>query len=177
MIHFSESRHPVFRGCSGLERGDLKSEGKGKLSIHFNGSDETVEVILRTVLSVNQLSVYGAEAEMCEELAWEFFECSKGPVKPVALDNLETMVMPPVESSTDQLSPVRAEVRKLSRTPSIDQTLPKTVVKAQYITTLDDTELDRLKGSCRECTMPRSDHSSQVKGWIRGNTKIGQFLM
>ena len=67
MINFSESGHPVFRGSSAFERGDLKSKGKGKLSIHFNGSDETVEVILRTVTSVNQLSVYGAVAEMCEE--------------------------------------------------------------------------------------------------------------
>ena len=62
MINFSESGHPVFRGSGAFERGDLKSKGKGQLSIHFNGSDETVEVILRTVISVNQLSVYGAVA-------------------------------------------------------------------------------------------------------------------
>ena len=57
MIDFSESGHPVFRGFSAFERGDLKSKGKGKLSTHFNGSDETVEVILRTVIFVNQPSV------------------------------------------------------------------------------------------------------------------------
>ena len=54
--------------------------------------------------------------------------------------------------------------------------LAKTVEKGQYFTTLDDTELDRLKGSCREYTLLRSDQSSQVKGWIRGNTKIGPVL-
>ena len=32
-------------------------------SIHFNGSEETIELILRTVISVNQLSVYGAVAD------------------------------------------------------------------------------------------------------------------
>ena len=48
--------------------------------------------------------------------------------------------------------------------------------KGQYFTTLDDTELDRLGGSCREYTLPRSDQSSEVKGWIRGNTKIGPVL-
>ena len=53
MINFSESGHPVF--CGSSEREHLKSEGKGKLSVHTNGSDETVEVILRTVISVNQL--------------------------------------------------------------------------------------------------------------------------
>ena len=58
------------------------------MSIHLNGSDDTVELILRTVLSVNQLSVHGALAEMCEELAWEISKCSKGAGKPAALDNL-----------------------------------------------------------------------------------------
>ena len=57
MINFSESGHPVFRGSRSLERGNLKS--KGKLSIHFCGDDETAEVVLRTIISVNQLSVYG----------------------------------------------------------------------------------------------------------------------
>ena len=47
--------HPVFRGSSAVERGALKSKGKGTLSIHFCGGDETVEAILRTIISVNQL--------------------------------------------------------------------------------------------------------------------------
>ena len=54
--------------------------------------------------------------------------------------------------------------------------LAKTEEKGQHFTTLDDTELDRLKGSCREYTLPRSDQSSHVRGWIRGNTKIGPVL-
>ena len=54
--------------------------------------------------------------------------------------------------------------------------LAKAVEKGQYFSTLDDAELDKLKGSCREYTLPRRDTSSQVKGWIRGNTKIGPVL-
>ena len=54
--------------------------------------------------------------------------------------------------------------------------LANTVEEEQYFTTLDDTELDKLKGSCREYTLLRSDKSSQVKGLIRGNTKIGPVL-
>ena len=30
MLNFAESGHPVFRATSALERGDLKSKGKGK---------------------------------------------------------------------------------------------------------------------------------------------------
>ena len=48
--------------------------------------------------------------------------------------------------------------------------------KGQFFIALDDDTLDSLKESCRECTLPRSDQSSQVKGWIRGNTKIGPVL-
>ena len=67
MIKFSESKHPVFRFTSPLSRGVLKSKGGGKLSIHFCADGETVETVSRTIISVNQLSLYGAVAEMCEE--------------------------------------------------------------------------------------------------------------
>ena len=77
MINFCESGHPVFRGSSALERGDLKSKGKGKLSVHFFGDDKTVAVVLRTIISVNQLSIYGAVADTCEELAWEIFNVQR----------------------------------------------------------------------------------------------------
>ena len=36
--------------------------------------------------------------------------------------------------------------------------------------------LDKLKGSCREYTLLGSATSSEVKGWIRGNAKIGPVL-
>ena len=34
MLEFGESRHPVFRATNPLSRGQLKSKGGGKLSIH-----------------------------------------------------------------------------------------------------------------------------------------------
>ena len=30
--------------------------------------------------------------------------------------------------------------------------------------------------ACRECTLPRDEETSQPKGWIQGNTKIGPVL-
>ena len=83
MINFSESGHPVFRGSSALERGDLKSKGKGKSSIHFHGNNKTVEVVLRTIVSVSQLSIYATVADMCEELAWKISKRSEGTERPV----------------------------------------------------------------------------------------------
>ena len=58
MLNFAESGHLILRATSALERGELKSKGKWMKSIHFNSSDETIELILRTIISVNQLSVY-----------------------------------------------------------------------------------------------------------------------
>ena len=67
MITFSESGHPVFRSTSPFSRGVLKSKGGGKLSIHFCADEGTIETVFRTIISVNQLSLYGAVAKMCEE--------------------------------------------------------------------------------------------------------------
>ena len=170
-----------------------KSKGKGKSSKHFNGSDETVEVVLRTVNSVNQLSIYRAAADVCEELAWEISKCSEGTGRPVAPNDSETMVMSTESSTTNQTVPTDERVQgDLLRddeqqfvTLSVNLQLTKlcsnaglanTVEKGQYFTTLDDTELDELEGSCREYTLLRSDQSPQVKGRIRGNSKIGPVL-
>ena len=83
MLNFAESGHPKFRATSASERGELKSKGKGIKSIHFNGSDDTIELILRTILSFNQLIVYGAVAGLCGELARD----SRGTEKHAANEN------------------------------------------------------------------------------------------
>ena len=67
MIKFSESGRPVFRVTSPLSRGTLNSKGGGKLSIHFCADEATIETVFRTIISVNQLSIYGAVSDLCEE--------------------------------------------------------------------------------------------------------------
>ena len=67
MINFGESGHPVFLATSPLSRGTLKSKGGGKLSIHFCADGGTIETVFRTIISVNQLSIYGAVSDLCEE--------------------------------------------------------------------------------------------------------------
>ena len=52
-----------FRATTPLSRGQLKSKGHGKLSIHYASDLETVETIFRIIVSANQLSLYGAVAE------------------------------------------------------------------------------------------------------------------
>ena len=67
LLEFGESGHPIFRPTTPLSRGILKSKGRGKLSIHFTADQNTIDTIYRIILSVNQLSVYGAVADVCEE--------------------------------------------------------------------------------------------------------------
>ena len=67
MITLAESGHPVFPATSPLSRDQLKSKSGGKLSIFFCADLETITTVFRTITSVNQLNLYGAVAEMCEE--------------------------------------------------------------------------------------------------------------
>ena len=67
LLEFAESGHPTFRATTPLSRGILKSKGHGTLSIHFAADELTIETIFRIIISVNQLSIYGAVAAICEE--------------------------------------------------------------------------------------------------------------
>ena len=67
LLEFAESGHPVFRTTTPLSRGILKSKGHGQLSIHYCADQKTIETILRIIAFANQLSLYGAVANMCGE--------------------------------------------------------------------------------------------------------------
>ena len=74
------------------------------MSVHFCGDTDTVEVCLRTIISTNQLSVYGAVADMCDDLASRISDCSISTRRLVAEDKSETMVVPTdVSTSTKPL--------------------------------------------------------------------------
>ena len=75
-MEFAESGCPNFRATSPLSRGQLKSKGHGKLSIHYAADLETVETIFRIIVCANQLSLYGAIAEICDE--YETFTKERG---------------------------------------------------------------------------------------------------
>ena len=67
LLEFAGSGCPIFRATSPLSRGRLKSKGHGKLLIHYAADLETIETIFRIIISANQLSLYGAIADICEE--------------------------------------------------------------------------------------------------------------
>ena len=67
LLEFAESTSPIFRATTPLSRGQLRSKGHGKLSIHFAATQATIETVFRIIVSANQLSLYGAVANMCED--------------------------------------------------------------------------------------------------------------
>ena len=71
-------------------REENRSKAGGKTSFHFNGSDENVELLLRMVISANQLSVNGAIADLCNELSEDLGASEKR----AAPNHLETMEIP-----------------------------------------------------------------------------------
>ena len=66
-LEFAESTCPIFRATTPLSRGQLRSKRHGKLSILHCADQATIETIFRIIVSANQLSLYGAVANMCEE--------------------------------------------------------------------------------------------------------------
>ena len=67
LFKFAESGCPIFRATTPFSRCKLKSKGHGKLSIHYCADQATIETIFRIIVFANQLSLYGAVANICEE--------------------------------------------------------------------------------------------------------------
>ena len=153
MINFAESGHLFFRASSASERGELKSKGKGMNTIHFNGSDETIELILRTAISVNQLSFYGAErlsqrlkryGETGMVIPTEFATANQIP-------QTDAEVQGNLFREYEQTLAALPEQTKLTKLCS-NAGFSRNIEKGQFFNTLDDDTHDKLMGSCREYT-------------------------
>ena len=176
MVNFSESGHPIFRASSGFERGEVRRKARGKTSKQFN------ELLLRTVISANQLSVHEAVADLYNELSEGGVRASEQPDAP---DHLEPMEIPAGPSNSE--TPTNAQqqenlVQEYGRRfehLSEDQKLSKLrsdaglklVERGQstsiLLVTEDGQKMQRL---CREYTMPRNEKMTRARGWILKNT-------
>ena len=92
LVEFTTSGCPIFRITSPLSRCELKSKRHGKLSIYCGTDLETFETIFRIIVFANQLSHYGAIAEMCEE-----YESFHGETRrPVVMEQSSSSLVPNV---------------------------------------------------------------------------------
>ena len=171
--------------------GQLKSKRRGKLSIHYAADQETFETIFRIIVSANQLSHYGAIAEICEE--YESLHDRSGRPDMVMGQSSSSLVLSaiktdvPLESDDPAyqkflLQQCGERIEKLSQQDKLrkicmDAGFLSVVENGQCFMRKDTGDLTQFHAvACREYTLPIEDEASQPKGWIQGNTKIGPVL-
>ena len=172
-----------------LSRCNLKSKGHGKLSIHFTADYPTIETVFRIIVSANQLSFYGAVANMCEE--FESLQDRSGQPdvlmgQSIVLSEIKAEVLLENNIPSHQnllLQRYEERIELLSRESKVskfcmDAGFIHVVEVGQYFMTKDTGDFTQFRAvACREYTLlARNDGSSQPKGWIQGNTKIGPVL-
>ena len=177
LAEFEESGCLIFRATSPLSRGQLKSNGHGKLSIHFAADLETITTVFRTITSVNQLSLYGAIAEKCEE----YESLRERTERPVVMRQPSSIVMTLLKKifyCKDTENELRSCHNKTDwahffgcRIPECcwDRRVFHDVRHSRYFTIL-------CNGLLGNTLFQVDSGSSQPRGWIQGNTKIGPVL-
>ena len=104
-----------------LREESYEAKEEGKKSFHFTGSDETIELLLCTVISANQL------ADLCNGLPKDLWALGK----PAAPDHLETMEIPTrlsaeeTQTNAQQRGNLVQEYERKFEQLSQDQKLPK----------------------------------------------------
>ena len=188
LLKFAESGHPIFRATTPLSRGQLKSKGRGKLSIHFTADQDTVDTIYRIILSVNQVSIYGAVAAICEECE-DHPDSTGQPVKlegqSIVLGEVKAEAPAHGEEPEDSKIILQKNVRQIeSLSPENrfskfckEAGLMRVVEVGQYFVTKDTGDFSQFNSvACREYILPRDHSAFQPKGWIQENMTIGLVL-
>ena len=147
-----------------------------------------LKTIFRIIVFANQLSLYGAVAEMCEE--YEFLH--ERTVRPVVMGESIVLSAIRAEIPLDSDDPVNQNfllqqyeerIEKLSQQDKLskfcmDAGFLSVVENGEYFMTKDTAEFSQFTDAvaCREYTLPRDEATSQPTSWIRGNTNFGPVL-
>ena len=147
-----------------------------------------LKLFFAQLISVNQLSIYGAVSDLCEE----YKACHVRMERPALAGQTNPSFVPTsslMQTSTpstddlaqeDLLQKYQERVDMFSQQYRLmkictDAGFLRTVEVGQYFMTTDTNEFLQSTEpvTCREYTLPRDEKSTDPKGWIRGNTKIG----
>ena len=173
MNKFSESGHPVFPCHESTVPRTLKSKGGGKLSTHFCADQGTIETVFRTIISVNQLSIYGAVSDLCEEYIARHVRTGRdvlaGKSDPLFGPTRSLMKTPTPSTDNpaqeDLLQKYQERVERLSQQNRVikictDAVFLTTVGIGQDFMTKDTEEFSQFAESvaCREYTLPRDEN-------------------
>ena len=162
-----------------FSRGQLKSKGGGQLSIHHCADLDSIETIFRTIVSVNQLSLYGYLRDM-----WRVWSPSRksgcNQVPQLVLNVIKTEVLLNSDDQDLQLQQFGGRIEKFSQHHRLSQIC----MDAGFLNVVEighyfmKKEFSQLTDAvaCREYTLPRHEEASQPKGTIQEDTKIGPVL-
>ena len=142
------------------------------MSIHFSAEPDTIDTIYRIILSVNQLSIYGAVAAICDE--YEGQPDNTG--EPVILEG-QSIVLREVkaeapareepEDSNVLLQKYFQQVKQLSPENRLgkfckEAGFTSVVEVGQYLVTRNASEFLLKSVACREYTLPRDGQGDGV---------------
>ena len=133
-----------------------------------------------------QLSLYGAVAEMCEEYeshhdrSWQLDKVMR---QSIVLSEINTEVPLENDDPAYQNFLLQRYEERNERLSQQDK-MSKFCMGAGFLSVVEigqhfmtkETAEQFYAMACREYTLPRDDGSSQPRGWIQGNTKIGPVL-
>ena len=159
--------------------------------LYFGADGDTIETVLRTIISVNRLSIYCAVSDVCEE--YSICQTSTGRLVVAEQSDpffapADLLIMTPgpsieIPAQENLLQKHKRMSGKASTTRSIDKSCSdagflKTVEVGQYFMTKHIDEFLQFAEpvTCSEYTLPRDDKLTDPKGWIQGNTTIGPVL-
>ena len=172
-----------------IVQGYSQEQRRGKLSIHFAADSDTIDTIYRIILSVNQLSVYGAVAAVCEE--FEGHEDRSGEPEILMGQSIVLGEVKAEEAPFHNENPMNDQIIWQRYIQQVESLSPENKVSkfckeagfmrvvevGQYFVTKNTGSLKQFRSvACRENTLPRDDPASQAKGWIQGNMRIGPVL-
>ena len=158
------------------------------MSIHFTADYPTIETIFHIIVFAKQLSLHGAVANMCEEFETHPDRSGELDVlmgQSIVLSSIKAEVLLENDIPSHQnllLQRYEERIKLLSQESKVskffmDAGFIHVVEIGQYFMTKDTGDLTQIHSvACREYSFPRSDESSQPKGWIQGNTRIGPVL-
>ena len=171
--NFEDSGHPLFRCTSFLETGQLRSKEGGKTAIHFNGSTENIELLLQMVIFVNQLSLYGAVADMIAELPVDQRALGK-PIASGRLDEQEIITQPPLaelqandERQGNLLQKYEERFERLSEDQKLSRLCSEASLRlvevGQFFYALPSPRGEANQSLCREFSLPRDQKGTKAK--------------
>ena len=149
---------------------------------------QQLKLFFRIIISANQPSLCGAVANICEEFEAHQDRLGEPDVlmgQSIVLSEIKTEV--PLQNEDPSHHQIlwqqyEERIKSLSQESKVSKFCMEAgfvhvVEVGQYFITKDTGDFGQFRSvACREYTLHRDDESSQPRGWIQGNMRIGRVL-